>query len=73
MGAQSFSPLSHRALRTLCQLPRTRGSLPSQALRASSPPGRAKCTPVGDGKVSGKANKTAPLAVCIQQKEPFLV
>ena len=36
-------------LRTLCQLPRTRGSLPSQALRASSPAGRAKCTPVGGG------------------------
>ena len=30
--------------------------LPSQALCASSPPGRAKCTPVGGGKVSGKAN-----------------
>ena len=36
---------------------RTRGRLPSQALRASSPPGRAKCTPVDRDKLCGKANK----------------
>ena len=35
---------------------RTRGRLPSQALRASSPPGRAKCTPVDRDKLCGKAN-----------------
>ena len=46
--------------------------LPSQALRASSPPGRAKCTPVDRGKLCGKANKTAPFAVCTAEGAVFM-
>ena len=50
-----FFPLCSGPLRRLRRhLPRTRGRLPSQALRASSPGGRAKCTPVSKGKLCGK-------------------
>ena len=53
-------PLCFCPLRRLRRhLPRTRGRLPSQSRRpcgrlASSPGGRAKCTPVGKGKLCGK-------------------
>ena len=54
-------PLCSGPLRRLRRhLPRTRGRLPSQALRASSPGGRAKFTPVGRGKLCGKT-KFLPL------------
>ena len=53
-------PLRSGPLRRLRRhLPRTRGRLPSQSHRpcgrlASSPGGRAKCTPVSKGKLCGK-------------------
>ena len=56
---------------------RTRGRLPSQSRRpygrlASSPPGRAKCTPVGSGQiVVRQTQKAASSVVTIQQKEPL--
>ena len=39
--------------------------LPSQALRASSPTGRAKCTAVNSGKVYGKANSKSGPSCCM--------
>ena len=63
-----FSPLCFCPLRRLRRhLPRTRGRLPSQSRRpcgrlASSPGGRAKCTPVGKGKLCGK---TKFLLLCL--------
>ena len=49
---------------------RTRGSLPSQSRRpcgrlASSPAGRAKCTPVDKGKLCGKANLKSGSSCCM--------
>ena len=61
-------PLRSGPLRRLRRhLPRTRGRLPSQSRRpcgrlASSPGGRAKCTPVGKGKLCGK---TKFLLLCL--------
>ena len=63
-----FLPLCFCPLRRLRRhLPRTRGRLPSQSRRpcgrlASSPGGRAKCTPVGKGKLCGK---TKFLLLCL--------
>ena len=51
---------------------RTRGRLPSQALRASSPPGRASVRPWTETNFVVRQTKTASSVVTIQQKEPFL-